>query len=104
MLSVGMNKTDDDEEQPGTSTARSDNEDSSMEKIRKYLAQKLNLSDDSSADDVQDKPKKKILNNLNLDGIVEYIKENNCKKIITMAGAGISTCKYFFFVFILYLM
>jgi hypothetical protein len=29
---------------------------------------------------------------LDLDGIVDYIKSGNVKNIITMAGAGISTC------------
>lgn len=34
-----------------------------------------------------------VLDELNIDGIVDYIKKKNCKNIITMAGAGISTCK-----------
>lgn len=35
-----------------------------------------------------------VLENLSIDGIVDYIKKKDCSKIITMAGAGISTCKY----------
>lgn len=34
-----------------------------------------------------------VLENVSTDGIVDYIKTKNCTKIITMAGAGISTCK-----------
>jgi hypothetical protein len=33
-----------------------------------------------------------VLRTLDLDGIVDYIKSGNVKNIITMAGAGISTC------------
>lgn len=36
-----------------------------------------------------------VLDEVNIDGIVNYIKKKNCKNIITMAGAGISTCKYY---------
>lgn len=34
-----------------------------------------------------------VLDEVSVDGIVDYIKKKNCKNIITMAGAGISTCK-----------
>ena len=34
-----------------------------------------------------------VLSEMNIDGIVDYIKAGNCNaNIITMAGAGISTC------------
>eukprot|EP00730_Choanoeca_flexa_P019646 TRINITY_DN9604_c0_g2_i1.p1 TRINITY_DN9604_c0_g2~~TRINITY_DN9604_c0_g2_i1.p1 ORF type:complete len:304 (+),score=51.63 TRINITY_DN9604_c0_g2_i1:56-967(+) len=33
----------------------------------------------------------KILSTPDLQGVVEYIQQNNCRNIITMAGAGIST-------------
>lgn len=62
-----------------------------MDKICKYLAQKLRLSDSS---DYNEHSQQKVLRELSLDGIVEYIKENENLKIITMAGAGISTCKF----------
>lgn len=39
-----------------------------------------------------------VLNDTSLDGIIEHIKKNNCKNIITMAGAGISTGKRYIFV------
>lgn len=56
-----------------------------MEKIRKFLT---NLKIFYTGDKL---PKQKILNELTLDGIVEFIKKSGCKKIITMVGAGIST-------------
>lgn len=62
-----------------------------MERLRRYLIQKLRLVD-LSTDNQNDLPQQKILRELNLDGIVEYIKEKPDCKIITMAGAGISTC------------
>lgn len=63
-----------------------------MERLRRYLAQKLRLVDLPAND--QNDESQSVLRNLSLDGIVEYIKENANCKIITMAGAGISTCKY----------
>jgi len=65
---------------------------SEMEKLRRYLAQKLRLVD-LPANDQNNEPQQLVLSKLSLDGIVEYIKENTNCKIITMAGAGISTCK-----------
>ncbi|XP_076247624.1 sirtuin 2 isoform X2 [Calliopsis andreniformis] len=59
-----------------------------MEKLRKYLAKKLRFYDSSEC---SGQPQQKVLSELSLDGIVEYIKGNENCKIITMAGAGIST-------------
>jgi len=73
------------------SSESSDVEDfSEMERLRRYLAQKLRLVD-LSANEQGDESQQSILRKLDLDGIVEYIKENANCKIITMAGAGIST-------------
>jgi NAD-dependent deacetylase sirtuin 2 len=33
-----------------------------------------------------------LLPEVNFDGVVKYILDGKCKNIITMAGAGISTC------------
>ena len=45
-------------------------------------------------------PCEQILEEVSFEGIAHYIKSGKCKKIITMAGAGISTCKFvFYFVF-----
>lgn len=81
-----------DEKKPDVSSASSDVEDSGMERLRKYLTQKLRLTDSSS--DQSDEKQQKVLRELSLDGIVEYIKQNKNCKIITMAGAGISTCEF----------
>ncbi|XP_018405777.1 PREDICTED: NAD-dependent protein deacetylase sirtuin-2 isoform X1 [Cyphomyrmex costatus] len=63
---------------------------SEMERLRRYLAQKLRLVD-LSTNDQNDESQQLVLSKLSLDGIVEYIKENANCKIVTMAGAGIST-------------
>lgn len=63
---------------------------SEMEKLRRYLAQKLRLVD-LPTNDQNNESQQLVLSKLSLDGIVEYIKENTNCKIITMAGAGIST-------------
>lgn len=80
------------EEKESTSPESSEVKDD-MERLRKFLAQKLRLVD-FSENDQNDQSQQKILNELNLDGIVEYIKKKSNCKIITMAGAGISTCEY----------
>ncbi|XP_076179616.1 sirtuin 2 isoform X2 [Ptiloglossa arizonensis] len=76
------------EETAHSSSEPEEVEDFNMDKICKYLAQKLRLSDSS---DYNEHSQQKVLRELSLDGIVEYIKENENLKIITMAGAGIST-------------
>lgn len=59
----------------------------SVESLRKYLSDKLGIHDKDEEEKI------KILDDVSMDGIVDYIKKKNCKNIITMAGAGISTCK-----------
>ncbi|XP_003706991.2 sirtuin 2 isoform X2 [Megachile rotundata] len=72
-------------------------EDTDMEMIRKFVAQKLKIFDDSehSADsehsDDNEHSHQKVLREVSLEGIIEYIKEKENCKIVTMAGAGIST-------------
>lgn len=81
------------------SSESSDVEDcSEMERLRRYLAQKLRLVD-LSANEQGDESQQSVLRKLDLNGIVEYIKENANCKIITMAGAGISTCKYTYIIY-----
>ena len=53
--------------------------------IRAFLASRLKLG----SDDDQKLPH--VLDSVDFDGIVQYIKNGRAKKIITMAGAGIST-------------
>jgi len=80
-----------DEEKQNISSESLEVEDNSeMERIRRYLAQKLRLVD-LPANDQSNESQQCVLRKLSLDGIVEYIKEKTNCKIITMAGAGIST-------------
>ncbi|XP_020295783.1 NAD-dependent protein deacetylase sirtuin-2 isoform X2 [Pseudomyrmex gracilis] len=79
----------DNSEEESTSPESSEVKDD-MERLRKFLAQKLRLVD-FSENDQNDQSQQKILHELNLDGIVEYIKKKSNCRIITMAGAGIST-------------
>ncbi|XP_023026815.2 sirtuin 2 [Leptinotarsa decemlineata] len=60
----------------------------SMDHLRRYLAEKLGFYD---KEDQADSEKVKVLDNVSVDGVIDYIKNRNCKNIITMAGAGIST-------------
>ena len=44
---------------------------------------------------LKDEPKiESLLDTVDFDGIIKYIKDGKAKNIITMAGAGISTCKF----------
>lgn len=62
-----------------------------VDSIRRYLAQKLGFYEPSEPPTA---PVEQVLDEVNLDGIVKWIKSERCKNIITLAGAGISTCKY----------
>ncbi|KAF3429804.1 hypothetical protein E2986_05601 [Frieseomelitta varia] len=73
------------EEAANSSSEQEEVEHSDMEKIRKYLAQMLRLSDSSNYDE---QSQQKVLRELSIDGVVDYIKENGNCKIITMAGAA----------------
>ena len=57
-------------------------------RCRKYLADKFGI-DINYPNDEQTNPT--VLSSLDVDGIVEYIKDGKAKNIIVMAGAGIST-------------
>lgn len=64
-----------------------------VDSIRRYLAQKLGFYDPIESSQSSEK----VLDEVSLEGIVNWIKSERCKNIITLAGAGISTCKCFFF-------
>lgn len=51
--------------------------------LREYMARALGLRP----------PPKQILSTVNLEGVAKLISEGKVKKVITMAGAGISTCE-----------
>lgn len=72
---------------PEESSSDSGESASGIDALRKFLSEKLKISDKD------DEEKVKVLDDVSLDGIIDYFKKNNCKNIITMAGAGISTCK-----------
>lgn len=38
----------------------------------------------------------KVLDKPDFDSVVKYMKSGRCKNIITLAGAGISTCKFWY--------
>ncbi|XP_053613948.1 NAD-dependent protein deacetylase sirtuin-2-like [Plodia interpunctella] len=59
-----------------------------VDSARRYLALKLGII---SQEPESTEPIEKVLDEVNLDGIVKWIKGNRCKNIITLAGAGIST-------------
>lgn len=61
-----------------------------VDSIRRYLAQKLGFYEPPETTSA---PVEQVLDEVNLDGIVKWIKSERCKNIITLAGAGISTCK-----------
>lgn len=58
-----------------------------LDYIQQFLKQKLGLEDDAEAHTTQ------TLKTVDFQGLVEHWKEHGFKKIVTMVGAGISTCK-----------
>ncbi|XP_078039377.1 sirtuin 2 isoform X2 [Augochlora pura] len=77
------------DEATNSSSTREETEDSDVEMIREYLGQMLIKLFNPPTCDGQST--RKVLRELSIDGIVDYIKETENIKIITMAGAGIST-------------
>ncbi|XP_066249787.1 NAD-dependent protein deacetylase sirtuin-2 [Euwallacea similis] len=61
----------------------------SLASLQKYLAEKLGLL--GLEDSTTDPKETQVLDDVSIDGIVEYINKKGCKNVITMAGAGIST-------------
>ncbi|CAH2234923.1 jg24379 [Pararge aegeria aegeria] len=62
-------------------------QDSDVDSIRRYLAQKLGFYEPIKPTT----PVEKVLNEVNLDGVVKWIKSERCQNVITLSGAGIST-------------
>lgn len=60
-----------------------------VDSIRRYLAQKLGFYEAVEPSS----PAEKVLDEVNLEGIVKWIKSDRCKNVITLSGAGISTGK-----------
>ena len=61
-----------------------------VEELSRLLQEKMSALFSGGGGDSEDD---KILEEVTLDGIVKYIETHKCKNIVTMAGAGISTCK-----------
>lgn len=59
-----------------------------LDYIQQFFADKLRLN--KSTDDAGSSS---ILKTVDFAGIIDHWKENGFKKIVTMVGAGISTCK-----------
>ena len=55
------------------------------------MLRKLQLQDNNEE-------KEKLLHEFTLHGIAKYILDGKAKNIVTMAGAGISTCSYYLIV------
>ncbi|XP_032521164.2 NAD-dependent protein deacetylase sirtuin-2-like [Danaus plexippus] len=58
-----------------------------VDSIRRYLAQKLGFYEPSEPSTSVEK----VLDEVNLDGIVKWMKSARCQNVITLSGAGIST-------------
>lgn len=97
-------KHQDTEEKPepvaGSSAEKDD--DGAVEMIRKYMAEKLGFldkkEDNKKKASISDKNLRhffililKVLDEVSVDAVVRYIKSGDCKNILVMAGAGIST-------------
>lgn len=63
-----------------------------LDYIQQFLKHKLGLSHDDD-DDKADADTHRVLKQPDLDSLVDHWKEKGFKKIVTMVGAGISTCK-----------
>lgn len=61
-----------------------------VDSIRRFLAQKLGFYEPPDLNP----PVEKVLDEVTLDGIAKWIKSTRCQNIITLSGAGISTCEY----------
>ena len=53
--------------------------------LHAYFQRALGISDEP--------PPESVLEEVTFEGIAKYIVSDKCQKIVTMAGAGISTCK-----------
>ncbi|XP_053672053.1 NAD-dependent protein deacetylase sirtuin-2-like [Anopheles nili] len=82
----------DDSEDDGDDSYQTDS--ISIERIRQYLSDKLGFY---SADGFDDKdgtggaPRRRVLETVDIDGVLKHWKNGGFKKVVTMVGAGIST-------------
>ncbi|CAH1165750.1 unnamed protein product [Phyllotreta striolata] len=71
----------------GNSPDEEEEDEANIDRLRRFFKEKLTFF--KSTNDEEEIVK--VLDDFSIDGIVKYMKENDCKNIITMAGAGIST-------------
>ncbi|XP_053693459.1 NAD-dependent protein deacetylase Sirt2-like [Sabethes cyaneus] len=63
----------------------------SIERIRQYLSDKLGFYTSDKYDDKDSAPRRKVLDSVNIEGVIKHWRNGGFKKIVTMVGAGIST-------------
>lgn len=74
---------------PAAENPKPTSDKSKLDFIQQYFKQKLGLS----VDDDDDVPGCQLLKTVDFQGLTDYWNEHGFKNIITMVGAGISTCK-----------
>ncbi|KAK4884369.1 hypothetical protein RN001_000640 [Aquatica leii] len=85
--STTMSDKEDSERESSESSGTTSSGSLSVEALRRYLADKLGFLDREP----EEEEKVKVLEDVSIDGIVNYMKSHPSLNIITMAGAGIST-------------
>lgn len=82
-------------DEASTSDSKQDDKDSGktsyLDYIQSLISEKLHLHDDEPSSTASST---KILDTVDFDGVMKKWKAGGFKNIITMVGAGISTCKY----------
>ncbi|XP_055526102.1 NAD-dependent protein deacetylase Sirt2-like [Wyeomyia smithii] len=63
----------------------------SIEGIRRYLSDKLGFYTSDNNDDKDSTPRRKVLDTVDIEGVLKHWRNGGFKKIVTMVGAGIST-------------
>lgn len=85
--------SDSDDDEHGTSSEytkpTTDKSKSQLDYIQQFFKHKLGLTHD----DESEAHTQRVLKTLDFQGVVDHWKANGFKRIITMVGAGISTCK-----------
>ncbi|KAK7067012.1 NAD-dependent protein deacetylase sirtuin-2 [Halocaridina rubra] len=79
----GGSKNDDDDECDNNDEGDEEDKDGFMQMLQNFLMNKLHIG---GKEDIP-----KVLDEVSVEGIVKYILSGQCKNIVTMAGAGIST-------------
>lgn len=83
----------DDDRSKSKETPKAPAELDAIDKIRNFFEAKFHLSGSSEGDQNRDEPGDRVLKSVDLDGLVQHWKAGGFKRIVTMVGAGISTCE-----------